>query len=88
MQLAWPDGKWYSIASLETTFPEPLHILGSGDTQDELESDLADIISAWKGHRIGFGEHPFDTEDWAVRHNVKVIETTLGTPWSAQPKRP
>jgi hypothetical protein len=84
LQSAWQGERWYSIASLEDTFPEPLRILGSGDTQQELESDLADIMSDWKGHLVGFGEHPFDTEDWAVRNHVEVIETTIGKPWSAQ----
>ena len=85
MQSAWHGERWYSIASLEDIFPEPLRILGSGDTQEELESDLANIMSRWKGHFVGFGEHPFDTEDWAARHNVEVIEITIGKPWSARP---
>jgi hypothetical protein len=75
---AWQGERWYSIASLEAIFPEPLGILGSGDTQQELESDLSDIMSRWKGHFVGFGENPFDTGDWAVRNHADVIETNVG----------
>ena len=85
MKAAWQGDSWYSIANLEDIFPEPLGILGSGDTQGELESDLANIMSRWKGHLVGFGENPFDTGDWAVRHRVEVIETTIEKPRSAKP---
>jgi hypothetical protein len=78
IQSAWGGERWYSIASLEDIFPEPLRIVGSGDTQQELEDDLANLLSDWKGHFVGFGEHPFDTNDWASRNHVDVIETTVG----------
>jgi hypothetical protein len=32
-----------------------------------------------KGNFIGFGEHPFDTNDWAVQSGTEVIEITVGT---------
>jgi hypothetical protein len=79
MKATWQGERWYSIAKLEDVFPEPLSILGSGDTREELESDLADIVSRWTGHFVGFGENPFDSSDWAVRYHAEVIETTIGT---------
>lgn len=78
IQAAWKGERWYSIASLEDIFPEPLCTLGSGDTREELESNLAEIMLDWQGHIVGFGEHPFDTGDWAVRNHAEVIETTVG----------
>ena len=78
IQAAWQGQRWYSIAGLEDIFPEPLRMLGSGDTQEELEADLAEIMLDWQGHTIGFGEDLFDTGDWAVRNHTEVIETTVG----------
>ncbi len=78
IQSAWGEERWYSMVSLEDVFPERLHIVGSGDTKQELERDLADLLADWKGHFVGFGENPFDTNDWAERNRVEVVKTTVG----------
>ena len=80
IQSAWNGKRWYSIVSLENIFPDPLHIIGSGDTQQELESDLVILTTEYKGKFIGFGEHPLDTNDWVVRNGTEVIKITVGTP--------
>jgi hypothetical protein len=79
MRAAWPGARWYSIADLETVYPEQLDVFGSGDTREELESDLANVMAQKRGRLIGFGEHPLDHEDWMERNQAEVIETTVGT---------
>ncbi len=88
MKTGWEGNGWYSIAHLDDIFPMPLGIVGSGDTQQELEDDLAELLSDWKGHFVGFGENPFDTDpaDWALRNHVEFIETTVGSPRWARPR--
>jgi hypothetical protein len=76
---AWPCGRWYSIADLETVYPEQLDTCGGGDTREELEDDLANLVAQKRGRLIGFGEHPFDHEDWMERNQAEVMETTVGT---------
>lgn len=75
---AWLGNDWYSIVSLENVFPEPLSYIGSGNTQEEFENDLDDLLADWLNHHIGFGENPFDTDDWAIRNNVETIELEVG----------
>ncbi len=75
---AWTGDRWYSIVSMEDVFPEPLNIVGGGETKQELEQDLAELLSDRRNHFVGFGEHPFDTSDWAARNRVEVIQITLG----------
>ena len=75
---AWRGQRWYSIVMLEDLFPEKLCIVGSGDAKQELERDLAELLIDWKGRFVGFGEHPFDTDDWAERNHVEVVKITVG----------
>ena len=68
------------MVNLEDVFPELLRIIGSGETQHELENNSVILMTECKGNFIGFGEHPFDTNDWAARSGTEVIEITVGTP--------
>lgn len=79
IQVTWSGERWYAIVSVEDSFPSPLRTIGSGDTAQEFDNDLADLLSNWKDHLVGFGEHPLDMGDWAARNHVEVIETTVGT---------
>jgi hypothetical protein len=42
-------------------------------------NDSVILMTECKGNFIGFGEHPFDTNDWAVQSGTEVIEITVGT---------
>jgi len=77
---AWPSGRWYHIVDLTRCFPEDLKSIGSGNTAEELEADLAALLTELRGRWAGFGEHPFDSEDWLDRHGVEAIETKVAPP--------
>jgi hypothetical protein len=53
---AWPGDRWYSIAELTKCYPDQLSILGSGNTGQELESELASLLTENRGRLVGFGE--------------------------------
>jgi hypothetical protein len=75
---AWDGKNWYSIISLEDVFPEPLRHIGSGNTQEEFDDDVDDLLADWLNYHIGFGENPYDTDDWAARNYVETIEVEIG----------
>jgi len=54
-----PDGKWYTIISLDHYYPAEHRLRGSGNTHAELREEFAGV----KGQRIAFGENPFDGND-------------------------
>jgi hypothetical protein len=78
MRAVWPGGRWYHIVDLATCYPAELEWLGSGDTSEELETDLRKLLSNSRGRFVGFGEHPFDHGDWFER-GIDVVETTVGS---------
>jgi hypothetical protein len=60
----FPDGKWYTIISLDDYYPSEHRLSGSGDTQAELLKEFAEVI----GQRIAIGVNPFDeNDDWIYR---------------------
>lgn len=75
---AWSGKGWYSIVSLEDNFPEILSCIGIGNTQEEFNKDLVGLLEEWKNHYIGFGENPFDSDDWAIRNQVDSIQMEVG----------
>jgi hypothetical protein len=76
---SWDGKRDFSMVTFEDVFPEPIRTIGCGYTHKELEEELAEILLDLKGVYIGFGEHPFDTDDWAERSGTEVIEITIGT---------
>lgn len=78
IRAAWPGDRWYSIVGLNTVYPQPLSFFGSGDSQEILNKELEDLLSEQRGSYVGFGEHPWDTDDWCDRNDIEAIETTVG----------
>lgn len=74
---AWRGDRWYSIAELTTCYPDRLWILGSGNTRQELEAELANLLIENKYHFVGFGEHPFDHDEWIAQDQAETIVTEL-----------
>jgi hypothetical protein len=77
MRSAWRGDRWYSIAELTKRYPDRLWILGSGATRQELESDLASLLTENRGRFVGFGEHPFDHDDWIEQDQIEAIVTEV-----------
>ena len=78
IRAARPGGRWYHIVDLATCYPAELEFLGSGDTSDDLETDLGKLLNDHRGRLVGFGEHPLDHEDWLER-GIDIVETTVGS---------
>jgi hypothetical protein len=71
-----PDGEWYSIVSLDHTFPSATVLLASGSSHEQMARDFADV----SGNMIAIGQNPFDIRkeaDWFRTHPDEVFEVSV-----------
>lgn len=80
MRSGWPGDRWYSIVELTKYYPDSLLILGSGNTREELESELASLVTENRGRFVGFGEHPFDHDEWIETGQIETVVTEIKNP--------
>ena len=80
IRATWKPERPFYIVDLGCVYPAELASIGDGNTRKELERNLAELLRTSRNTFIGFGEHPFDVDDWAEVHDADVMETRIEVP--------